>query len=78
MTRIPRYRPATDRLAARQLPLRQRLAWQRDTAKLARAFLPVMPIWGVPAPVSSVSPTIHNAACVSSVANPETQAVEGH
>jgi len=49
MTRasIPRYRPATDRLAARRLPLRQRLAWQRDTLKLARAFLPVTPIWGV-------------------------------
>jgi len=49
MTRasIPRYRPATDRLAARRLPLRQRLAWQRDTLKLARAFLPVTPIWCV-------------------------------
>lgn len=46
LTPIAKHRPAIDRLLARQLPLHDRLAWQRDTATLARAFLPVRPIWG--------------------------------
>lgn len=45
--RILKYSRANLRYEIRRMPLHDRLAWQRDIAKLARAFFPVRPIWGI-------------------------------
>jgi len=45
--RIPKYWWANGLLWARQLSLKDRLAWRRDADKATRKFLPVTPIWGV-------------------------------